>query len=308
MANEFLYSGSGDLRLSEVLAAEYRELLKDRFSLMGHPAIQYAGNCAASGSTVIKVPLIGLSGYDRMSAVAENASSSNVAVTDASATITVARQALQRQISDLNQLTDSIGANLDALIRDGVGAYSMRWMEMLASLVDDFATTSSPGSGVDLTVSDFLTAQFSLIQNSVPGPYVALLYPVQVTDLMSSLRSESGVLERRSDAQDFFTTKAGVGQHGSLNGIDIFSSTLVPSANAGADSAGGMFGLGAIAYADGAPVAIRGAGDVVFPAGQKLYTELERDAAGALTKIVHNAFLGFSEIEDLRGVSIISDR
>src|SRR5688500_18866220 len=116
MANEFLYSGAGDLRLTEALAAEYRLLLKDRFSLLGHAAIHYAGNCEQSGSTVIKVPLAGLGGYDRMAAVAENASASNTAVTDASATITVARQAIQRQVSDLNDMVDSIGVNVEALI------------------------------------------------------------------------------------------------------------------------------------------------------------------------------------------------
>lgn len=307
MANEFYYSSSGDLRLTEALAAEYRLLLKDRFSLLGHSAIVYAGNCEATGSTVIKVPLVGLAGHDRMAAVAENASTSNTAVTDASATITVARQALQRQVSDINDLVDSIGVNADALINDGLGSYLMRWQEMLVSLVDDFSNTSSPGSGVDLTFSDFLAAQFTLVQNSVPGPYLCVLYPTQWTDILTDLRGEVGPLQMRSDVQDAFTAR-GQGIVAVLNGVEVAVSSLVPTANAGADSAGGMFGTGAIGWADGLPRAIRGAGEVVMPAGQRLYTELERDSGGALTKIVHNAFLGFAELEDLRGCSIISDR
>ncbi len=307
MANEFFYSSSGDLRLAEVLAAEYRLLLKDRFSLMGHPAIFYAGNCSATGSTVIKVPLVGFGGYDRMSAVAENASTSNTAVTDASATITVARQALQRQVSDINDLVDSIGVNADALINDGLGSYVMRWMEMYASLVDDFSNTVGPGSGLPLTMDDFLSAQFTLVQQSVPGPYLCTLYPKQWTDLQDDLRGEVGPLQLRADVQDAFNAR-GQGIVATLNQIEIAVSSLVPTANAGADSAGGMHGLGAIAWADGLPSAIRGAGEVVFPAGQRLYTEMERDSAGALTKIVHNAFLGFAEVEDLRGVTLVSDR
>lgn len=303
---DFLYSTSGDLRVTEALAADYELLLADRFSLLGHPAIMYAGNCAASGSTVIKVPLAGLMGYDRMAAVAENAATSSTSVTDSSATITVARQAIERRISDINDMVDSIGLNLDALIADGVGSYAMRWMEMLCDLLDNFSSTVGT-TAVDMDADDFFSAQFTLLQASVPTPYLFVGYPVQVTDLQNSIRAESGPWQYRTDVQDFFTAR-GQGVQGSLNGVDIVASSLVPTANAGADSGGAMFGNGAIAYADGLPRAIRGAGEVIFPAGTRLYTELERDASGALTKIVHNGFLGFAEIQDSKGVSIITDR
>lgn len=305
MADEWLYSDAGDLRLSEVLAAEYQLTLADRFSLIGYPAIHYAGNLAGRGSSTIKVPLLGLS--RRMSGVAENASVANTAVSDSSVTITVARQALQSSISDFNAMVDSVGANIQALYDEGVNAYVMRWMELFANCLDDFSTTASPGSGSALTFTNFLAAQFSLIQNSVPGPYVCVLYGKQFTDLITSIRSETGPVERRLDSQSIFEA-AGVGFHDSLNGVDLITSSLVPSANAGADSAGAMFGQRAIAFADGTPAPFRGNSEVVYGAGQKLWTEFERDASGALTKIVHNAALGFSELEDLRGVTIISDR
>lgn len=306
MANEWLYSGAGDVRLAEVLNADLRLSLADRFSLMGHPSIYYAGSAASSGSTTIKVGFASLNGVDRMAPVAENASVANTAVTDTSVTITIARQALQRQISDLNEMADSIGLDLQALINDGVGAYAMRWMEMLCDLIDGFSSTVGTTT-VDMTTDDFFSAQFTLMQASVPPPYLSILHNVQLTDLLNDLRGESGPWQYRNDVQDIFTAK-GQGISGSLNGIDIVSSTLVPTANAGADSAGAMFGSGAVGYADGTPKAIRGAGGLVYPAGSKMYTELERDASGALTKAVHNSFMGWAELEDARGVTIISDR
>ncbi len=307
MAGEFFYSGAGDLRLTEVLARKYQLLLRDRFSLLGHPSVMYAGNAEQSGSTAIKIPLVGLGGYDRMAAVAENASVASTAVTDSSAVVTIARQAIQRSVSDINDLVDSIGVNVDALVADGIGSYAMRWMEMLCSLVDDFANSVGPGSGVDLTADDWYSARFQLLQQSVPEPYIGILYPVQLTDLISSWRGETGSVQYRMDSQDVLAARS-QGVVANLLGVDIVSSSLVPTANAGADSAGGMFGYGAIAYADGIPRAIRGAGEVVFPAGTRMYTELERDGSGALTKIIHNAHLGFVEVQDLYGVTITSDR
>ncbi len=300
------YSTSGDLRLAEVLAAEYQLLLADRFSMLGHPAVMYAGNAEAAGSTVIKVPLVGLLGYDRMVGVAEDAATSPTSLTDSSALVTVARQAIERQITDINGMVDSIGINVDALVADGVGAYAMRWMEMLCSLSDNFATTAGTTT-VAMSADTWFTAKFSLQQNSVPEPYLSMLYGTSKTALENSIRAEAGPWQYRSGVQDIFQAR-GTGIVANLDGIDIAQSSLIPTMNAGADSGNCMFARGAVGYADGIPRAIRGAGEVVYPAGTRMYTEFERDASGALTKVVHNAFLGFSELQDLCGVTIIAAR
>ena len=93
--SEIFYSGLGDLRYATILAGELGLLLADRASLWRNPAITFYGDARGSGSTVFDVPLAGLDGYDLMASVAENASTSNTALTDASPAITVARQALQ---------------------------------------------------------------------------------------------------------------------------------------------------------------------------------------------------------------------
>jgi hypothetical protein len=307
VANEVFYSGLSDLRYSLILHRQVQIALTDQASLWQNPAIVNYGDMAGRGSTQLDVPLIGLGGKDRMAAVAENASTSNTALTDSSPAITIARQALQRQISDLAQLTDpsaGLGANIASLAGDMVNSASMRFTEMVAGLVDDFSSTVGTTT-VDMSADDWFSAQFTLTQASVPGPYLAVLYPTQLTDLQNSLRGEAGALQFQAATADMLQIK-GQGFAGMLNGIDIFASSLVPTATTGADSGGGMFGYGALGYAFGS-VAIA-PGESGSQMRGPIKVEFERDAAGALTKIVGNFYVGVGEIEDARGVSIITDR
>ena len=99
----------------------------------------------------------------------------------------------------------------------------------------------------------------------------------------------------------------GQGFAGQFNGVDIFVSSKVVTANAGADRAGAMFGYGAVAMAEGSPYAITGAGGIVQPAGTPLVVEFERDASSALTKIVGNYYAGVAKVQDGMGVSIVTD-
>ena len=307
MANEITFANlSGDLRISAVLHQEMQLLLADRFSLMGHPAVMYMGDLAGRGSTALDVPLVGLDGYDRMSAVgAETAAVSNTALTDSSQTITIARQALRRTITDLANLTDSVGLNVQTLAEDMVGAARMRWQELLCNLMDDFSNTTGT-SGVNLSVDDFLDAVFTLEQNSVPTPYLSILHPVQLTDLQSSLRGETGPLQFVSATQEMISAK-GQGFAGSFAGVDIYASSLIPTANSGSDRAGGMFGRGAVGYADGSMSEIIGAGGIQLPAGTKIVVEMERDSSFGYSHITGNYYVGMAELQDTMGVSIITD-
>lgn len=307
MAN-FLYSAASDVRLTQALAAEWRLRLADRFSLFGQAfaGVPLLANAASQGSTTLQIPLVGLAGYDRMVAVAENASTSPTSLSNTNVTVTVARQAIERGISDLNNMVDSIGMDIDALVMDGMGAFAMRWQEMLCALFPSVSSVVGTTT-VDMSADDWFSAKFTLTQNSVPGPYVAVLYPVQVTDLQNSIRAEAGPWQYLPQTQDVLA-RYGVGVVAVLDGVPIVSSSMVTTDGAGADSAGCMFGAGAFGYAHGTPRAIRGGNEVIVAAGSPLYSELERDASAVLTKVVHNAFLGFVEVEDLRAVEIQTDR
>jgi hypothetical protein len=82
-------------------------------------AIFQAGNIAGRGSAVLSVPQAGLDGYDLMTAPASEATAAvNTPLTDGSADITIARYALRREISDLANMTDSVGLNVERLAAD----------------------------------------------------------------------------------------------------------------------------------------------------------------------------------------------
>jgi hypothetical protein len=307
MANEVLYSGLGDLRLAKILNNEIQLLLADRFSLRNHPSIFNAGNIAGRGSSVLSIPQAGLDGYDLMTAVgSETSSASNVALTDASADITIARYALRREISDLANMTDSVGLNVERLAADMVGGYEMAVTNAICDTIDGFTATAGT-SGVDLSVDDFFSALFTLEQASVQTPYVCVLHPVQVTDLQNSIRAEGGALQYIAATQEMLMAK-GQGFAGSFLGVDIFKSSKVPTANAGADRAGAMMGYGAVGMAEGAvrPIAALG-GALQFPAGTVIAVEYERTSASALTSITGNAYFGVALLQDSMGVSIITD-
>lgn len=305
MANEVLYSGLGDLTLSAVLHQELVLLLADRSSVWGHPALVYLGDIAGQGSTVIKSGQAGLDGFDEMAAVAENGSTSNTALTDGSSSVTIARQALQYQMSDLAALTNSLGLDPVRLAASMVGAASMRFTTMIAALASGFSQ-SVGSTGIDMSVDDFFDANTTLSLNSNAAQRMAMLHPRQLEDLRNSLRAEGGAIQFMEATAEMLMAK-GPGFAGSFLGVDIFSSSKIATANAGADRAGMMFCRGAINWADGSQRQVYGAGGLVLPAGSKIVVEFERDAAGALTKVVGNYFVGVAEGQDLMGVGIVTD-
>ena len=306
MANEILFADlSGSARLAAILAKEIELTLADRASLHKHASIKFMGNIVGSGSNVIQTPIVGLDGYDTMSSPADGAAVSNTALTETNANITVARRALQYSISDLASLTDSVGLNVQRLAQSMVGSAQMTFQSLLCDVTDGFTSTVGT-SGVDMTVDDFFSAQFTLTLASVPGPYICILHPRQLADLQSSLRAEAGPNQYVAATQDMLNIK-GQGFSGMFNGVDIFVSSKVPTANAGADRAAGMFGYGAVGYAEGSPFAITGAGGIVAPAGTPIVVEFERDASSALTKIIGNYYVGVAKLQGSMGVSIITD-
>jgi hypothetical protein len=106
--------------------------------------------------------------------------------------------------------------------------------------------------------------------------------------------------------QDMLNIK-GQGFAGTFNGVDIFSSSKVPTANAGADRAGAMFGYGAVGYVEGSPFPIVGAPGVVTPAGSPVVVEFDRVIGGGTTSILASYYLGIGKLQDAMGVSIITD-
>ena len=306
MANEVYFSGlSGNARVAAILNQFVVTKLTDTASLVNHPSITQLRSMNGSGSTVVQVPVVSW-GANAMASVAENATVSNTALTTTNANITIARQALRRQISDLAMLTGTgipLDVSLDNIALDLVLAYNKRVSTMIAGLSTTFSSFVG-STTVDLTVANFYAAIFQLQLNSADGMFTAILHPQQINDLISSLRSETGPGQYLATSQDQVQAK-GPGFRGNLFGVDIFASTNVPTANSGADYLGMMISPGAIGVATATAAPMIGA--ATLPSQSPIVVELERDASSGSTIVVGSAFVGVGELDDLRGVGILSD-
>lgn len=307
MANIDFAALDGNARAAAVLYQSIVMKLADTGSLRNAPCFLNVGSVNGTGSDSIQVPVVGLNGTDIMSAPGDGVSVSNTSITSSAATVVVARQALRYDLTDLARVSNSVpgGVDLDGLSNAMVAAFNGRFNQLACALSSGFATQVG-STGVDLTTDTFYSAIFALQLQSVMGEYDVILHPQQYNDLMSSLRAETGPAQYIAANQEQ-TNALGASYKGKLFGVNVHVSSYVPTANAGADYRGMMLGNGAIAYALGTPAPIAAAGGVIIPAGAPVAVEWERDAASGLTKVVGSAFLGVAELQDLKGVGILSD-
>ena len=308
MANIDFAALSGNARLSAVLHRMIELKLADRAELYKAPQFLNFGTLNGTGSSALQVPVVGLAGTDLMAAVGDGTSVSNTSITSSAATLTIARQALRYDITDLASLTDPLaagaGVGIEGLANSMAIAFGMRLTQMITALSSGLSQSVGTTT-VALSVSTFFDAIYKLQLQSNDGEFAAVLAPQQVNHLINSLRSETGPGQYVAATQDQIAAK-GQGFRGMLFGVSLYTSSTVPTANAGADRLGMMVSTGCIGYATGSPMPIQGAGAIILPAGSQVVVELERDAASGLTKVVGNSFAGVAEIQDLKGVGILS--
>lgn len=299
-----LTTSQGNQLLTETAIMEVLLSLADRESMRNDPALIRFGDAAGSGSLVSQVSIVGLDGATLMAAVAEGAATAGAtSLPDVAASITIARQALRYDMSDLLRSVDAQGIfNPVRFARSMVGSADMRLQAMIANVADDFTTTVG-STGVPFSVGDWYDAQFALVLQSVPPPYLAELHPHQYNNFQGDLRTETGPNQYVVATQDQLALR-GPGYKGQFNMVPIFVSSKVPDANAGADHAGAMFGRGAIGYREASIPPAPGV-DAVF-AGP-IMTAFDYNPDTGLLMAVGSYQVGVSKLEDLRGVTIISD-
>ena len=293
-----------DLRLAAALDQEIAMLLADRASLRNTGTIRNYGMVNGMGSDTKVVRLAGLGGTDAFSATAaENTAVATTALTDSSVSIAVARAALRRDISDLADLTGFAGSDItpETLASAMVIEAEAFFVAQVAAAVAT-ASANVGTSGVDASIDDLFSAIFTLELTSNEGPFTALLHPQQLADLQDSLRAEAGAVQFMPSSAALLEIK-GQGYAGSFLGVDIYKSAHVTSA--GGNKEGGMWGVGAIGFAEGSPNIAYG--DVVRPAASPLVVEFQRDASAATTEIVGHYYLGVAVIEQDRLVGIVTD-
>jgi hypothetical protein len=306
MANEITFSSIANQVESEILSGEYLMLLADRNALPAHPALFRVPGFRGRGSTSQKIPQIGLMGYDLLASKTEVENVANSAFSDAAGTISVARYAKAYESSDLSRLVDAYGVlQPSVLAMDAMVSLASTILSLHANLVDNFATTVGT-SGVDCSLENILDGITALEVAKVEGPFLGILHPQQWADVRKDAALNSGgAIQWNAGSQAMLDAMKGLGAKGSFLGVDWFTTSHVPTANAGADRAGGIFGRGAIAHViDDVPV------DPDLPQisvnGQLLF-EKDRTARTALTAYISTAYLGASEQIDTCGVSVITD-
>jgi hypothetical protein len=304
MASEILYAGLADQRTAETLSGDFLYALAARDGLPQHPALMQAPDAMGRGSTVIKIPQLGLNGFDLAVATADGASVANTALTDASSTVTIARYSKAYEMSDLARLTDTGMLNAQAFANDAVVTYNQQIVNLLANLMGGFSQTAG-STGVNLSVANFLAASALLEVGNVAGPYLAILHPQQVADLKSELASTTAGALQWMPATAAQIETIGTGVRSAWAGVDIFTTSRVPSANAGADRAGGMFGRGAVAWGFSSIMTSGSADELVI--GGRILFERDRTARAGLTAYVSHYYLGASECIDAAGVAVITD-
>lgn len=302
MANEFTYSGTS-MRVAALLHQEIRYLLMDPTDLR---ATMDFIPFSATGSSALTVGQLDRSGA--MSAPGEVTQVNATAVTDSSFTLTVAHYSLRHDVSYLAEITaGGNDAGLMEIARKLVGSATLTLTDMAAALFTGL-TNSVGSTSVDLDCDDIYDAQFTLHSALVPGPYYCVLYPQQINDFVTSLRGETGAVQFQAATAEMLKLR-GPGYQGSWNGVDFWSCDSVPTANAGADSAGAMFGKGAFAYTE-APVSalLPNVPKIGAMDGTRMFVAFENSAEYGMVKAVAHYFPAVAEAEDSRGVKIVTDR
>ena len=300
MALEVDYAGHTGLFNASAVASLAHISLHDPSDL--RDLVTYYGSINGLGSTVVEVPIVGAA--DAAASTNESADAANQDFTTSSQNITVARQSIVREVTDLHRMAGSVLTE-EFIAQDLYQACASRFTDMLAAL---FASLSvSVGStSTPLSVDTIYAAKQALQNAGVPKgePVACVLHPEQLQDLEESMRAESSNADvLYANTQDMLMRK-GPGFAFSWRGIDFYSCNSITQTSSAHD--GAMFARGCFGYVDGMPDSlVLGAGKM-FAQDGAIWIEKDRQPRKGTLEYVANYYVGVSEIEDARGVRIRS--
>jgi N4-gp56 family major capsid protein len=225
-------------------------------------------------------------------ALTEGTEVGNTALTTDVASGTAAEIGIMATITDVLEVSDiaaAHGARLKQLGRSIGDKVDVDICALLPLFSNTVGTTT-----VDLTLANLLTAIYTLEAANAPKPYVGVLHPAQIADMRTALETNANSPFQSVGIQSGTNElgPAGNGFAGSWFGIPLYFSTNVPTANATADRAGAIFSVN---YALG----------MVEKWASKLVPMYWPPIRGWV--LVATANYGVFEIEDLAGVSVITD-
>jgi hypothetical protein len=307
------YSSLSDLLVASVLDGNYVLLLAERNALPNHPALYRASMVIdGAGSNVIKVPHLGLMGYDLPAQLADGATVGSTALTDGSTSITVVRYSKAYTWTDLAKMVQPDGrVSPSVLAMDALASAASNETNLICDVIDGFSTTGGPGTGVDLDVASIMAIIGAGKVANFTGPqFMGVLHGQQWSDLIvdagTSLGSAPGGNQQYNPDLAAMARLRGDSYHGSWLGVDWFVNNRVPTANAGADRAGALFSRGGVMIGEGTFAGVvEDPTNQVLVGGRVLF-ERSRDAFSGETSYPMHQYIGVSKgIE--AGITIISD-
>ena len=315
MANEVTFGGAAGLattggRVASVLSALLLEKLHDPTDLR---AVMSEVPWGALGSDTMSVTLDAAPSAfaAATSEILHGTAADNAAYATGKFDLQVARYVRAYQMSDLFGISGGpidLATVVDTLVA-GVG---LTMTDLLTALFNSLSATPAGATGVNLDVDTVYDAAFALnsagVVATAEAPLTMVLHPVAVNDFRTSLRSETGAIQYVPATAEMLMSR-GPGFQGTWNGIDIWQSDSCPTINAAADRSGAMFGKGCFAYTLAPVSALQGhipASNVLVDAGSVI-VEASRDSANGLTKAIATMYPAVAEVEDARGIEIVSD-
>lgn len=271
-----------DVQYTAIITDEVKDAL---MATVVTPALMDFYNLQGEPSVGVKIPKA-----DKFTAaaVAEGTELINTALTTTSVTLTSSEIGIQATITDVLELSDipaAHGARLKQLGR----ALGDKLDVDICALFSGF-TTGVGATTVDLSLSNLLDAIYNLEVNDAAGlgSLVGVMHPRQTADIRTELEADAASIY----VGTAHPMKSQAGYFGSWFGIDIFQSTNIPTANVGADRAGGVF--------------VR---DYALGMAQKWAAKVEtmRWAPIRGWVLVATAMYGVGEVEDSAGVNVTTD-
>lgn len=273
-----------DVSLAAIISDEVKDAL---MAVVVTPALLDFYDLAGQESKAVKIPKA-----DKFTAaaVAEGVELGNTALTSASVTLTASEIGIMATITDVLELSDIPAAHA-ARLRQLGRAMGDKLDVDICALFSGFSTAVG-ATTVDVTLANLLDAIYNLEVNDAAslGSVVGVFHPRQSADIRTELEADAASIYTNESMSKI--NKAMAGYFGNWFGIDIFQSTNVPTANAAADRAGGIF--------------IR---NYALGIAQKWAAKVEPMRWPPIRGwvLVASAMYGVGEIEDSAGIDVTTD-
>lgn len=300
----------GALVTSAILDRTYELALADRAFVGLHPALAagYLGNLAGGGSTTLERTLAGL-GVGEMASVNETDTAALEEFGFSNISAPVGRRSTGRSFTDMLAIFDATGMLRDpaAFVYDAVTKRNNTITSMVAAAGSTFTATAGV-TNTTITWAQIRAAKNKLIAANVqvvPGQVICVLANQAWSDLEDDLITTSNEAQAITAEAAAIQMLAASGYKGRYFGIDFFTTTRCPTANAAVDDVGCMFAPLGIAW-DTAAIHQPFGADGFILGGGDLQVEFKRDASKMLSEIYYNSLLGVAKGDDNRGVKILT--